>query len=149
MKSLEIQQSLGSPKIKVHEKNFTGRVLISNYVERSMPSNIVSATVSFSPGARTPWKFNSLGQTLIILSGKGWAQCKGEDIVEIKEGDIVWCPPGLWHWDGASQENSMTYIAVYEGNDGEIVQFGEKVTEDEFSKALRIYETFQNDKRVS
>ena len=46
------------------EPNFTGDVRISGYFERAAPSRPAGATVTFAPGARTPWKVNPLGQTL-------------------------------------------------------------------------------------
>jgi quercetin dioxygenase-like cupin family protein len=114
------------------ERNFTGDVEIGGYFERSTPSQLAGAMVTFAPGARTPWKVNPLGQTLIVTSGVGWAQCEGEDIVEIRAGDIVWCPPGVKHWDGATPDEAMTYVAVHEKKDGRAVEFGDAVTDDEY-----------------
>lgn len=126
------------PTIKAPEKNFTGDVYISDYFEREAPSRLIGATVTFAPGARTPWKVNPLGQTLLVTSGIGWTQCEGEEIVEIRACDIVWCPPGQRHWDGATPEHAMTYIAVHETKDGRAVEFGEKVTDEEYQKGLSI-----------
>ncbi len=85
------------------------------------------------PGARTPWKVNPIGQTLIVTSGVGWAQCEGEDIVEIRAGDFIWFPPGQRHWEGATPDHAMTYVAIQE-EDGRIVEFREKVTDEEYRK---------------
>ncbi|HEX8503803.1 MAG TPA: cupin domain-containing protein [Hymenobacter sp.] len=111
---MQIDRNGSLPTTKAPEKNFTGDVYISNYLERAAPSRLVSATVAFAPGARTPWKVNPLGQTLLVTSGVGWAQCEGEEVVEIRAGDIVWCPPGQRHWDGATPTHAMTYIAIQE-----------------------------------
>ena len=132
MNTLKIFQAGSLPTNKAPEKNFMGEVYISNYYEREIPSRLVSATVSFSPGARTPWKVNPLGQTLFITSGVGWAQCEGEDIVEINVGDLVWCPPGRRHWDGAAPDHAMSYIAVQETQYGQGVEFKEHVTDEEY-----------------
>lgn len=126
------------PTKKAPEQNFTGDVHISDYIERPAPSRLVSATVTFAPGARTPWKVNPLGQTLFVTSGVGWAQGEGEEIAEIRAGDIVWCPPGQRHWDGATPEQAMTYIAVHEAQDGRAVEFREKVTDEEYHKGLSL-----------
>jgi quercetin dioxygenase-like cupin family protein len=84
----------------------------------------------FPPGARTPWKANPLGQTLIVTNGIGWAQGDGEQIVEIRAGDLVWCPPGQRHWEGATPDRAMTYIAIHEGS----VEFLDKVTDEEYQE---------------
>lgn len=110
------------------EATFTGDVFISGYFERGAPSRLAGAMVAFAPGARTPWKVNPAGQTLIVTSGVGWAQCEGEEIVEIRAGDIIWCPPGQRHWDGATPHEAMTYVALHEGG----VRFTAKVTDQEY-----------------
>ena len=91
---MQIYNSNTVPASRAPEENFTGNVTIGGYFRREAPSRIVSATVTCTPGSRTPWKVNPLGQTLVVLSGVGWAQCQGEEIVEIREGDMVWCAPG-------------------------------------------------------
>jgi len=132
MKALSIHSAGSLPTTKAPEQNFTGDVYISDYFEHPAPSRLVSATVTFAPGARTPWKVNPLGQTLLVTSGVGWAQAEGEEMVEIRAGDIVWCPPGRRHWDGATPTYALTYIAVQEAQDGRAVEFGEKVTDEEY-----------------
>lgn len=122
------------PTRKAPEKNFTGDVYVSDYFQREAPSRLAGATVTFTPGARTPWKVNPLGQTLIVTSGVGWAQCEGEPIVEIRAGDIVWCPPGQRHWDGATPDHAMAYIAIHEAKDGTAVAFGVTVSNADYRK---------------
>ena len=134
--TMQIYRNGTLPTNKAPEKNFTGDVTISNYFEREAPSRLVSATVTFAPGARTPWKVNPLGQTLIVTSGVGWTQCEGEEIVEIRVGDIIWCPPERRHWDGATPGQGLTYIAIQEARDGRAVEFGEKVMDEEYRKGV-------------
>lgn len=138
MEAVKIYQIGSLPTKKAPEKNFTGDVYISDYFECEKPSRLVGATVTFIPGARTPWKVNPLGQTLIVISGIGWTQCEGEEIVEIRAGDIVRFPPEKRHWDGATPNHMMTYIAIHETIDGNAVQFLEKVTDDEYLKGTSI-----------
>jgi quercetin dioxygenase-like cupin family protein len=121
---------------KTPENNFTGDVYISDYFECESPSRLIGATVTFAPGARTPWKVNPLGQTLIVTNGIGWAQVESEEVVEIRAGDIICCPPKQRHWDGATLDHSMTYIALHEAENGSAVEFGEKVTDEEYRKSL-------------
>ncbi len=122
------------PTDKAPESSFTGDVRISGYFRRAAPSRLAGATVTFTPGSRTPWKVNPMGQTLIVTSGMGWAQSEGEEIVEIRKGDRVWCAPGQRHWEGATPDQAMTYVAIHEEPDGRGVEFGEKVTDEEYRR---------------
>jgi quercetin dioxygenase-like cupin family protein len=88
--------------------------------------------VTFEPGARTAWHTHPLGQTLIVTAGCGWTQCEGESIVEIRAGDVIWCPPGHRHWHGASPTTAMTHIAIQEALDGKNVEWMEHVTDAQY-----------------
>lgn len=131
---MQIDRDGATPTTKAPEGNFTGDVRIGSYFRRAAPSRLAGATVTFTPGSRTPWKVNPLGQTLIVTSGVGWAQCEGEEIVEIRAGDRVWCPPGQRHWEGATPDQAMTYVAIQEELDGRSVEFGERVNDEDYRK---------------
>jgi quercetin dioxygenase-like cupin family protein len=113
---------------------FTGEVRIDPLNSAPEPSRVSCAGVSFEPGARTAWHMHPLGQTLIVTSGAGWTQCAGEDVVEIRAGDVIWCPPGHKHWHGATPTTAMTHIAVQESLGGSPVTWLEKVTDEEYLK---------------
>ncbi len=134
MKAIRIYKAGSLPSNKAPEANFTGDVYIGDYFACPAPSRLISATVTFAPGAQTPWKTNPLGQTLIVTSGAGWAQCEGDEIMAIVAGDIVWCPPGHRHWEGALPDHAMTYIAIHEAKDGKAVEFGAQVIDEEYGK---------------
>ena len=125
---MQIYRNGSSPINRAPESTFTGDVLIGGYFSRQAPSRLSGATATFPPGARTPWKVNPVGQTVIVTSGVGWAQCEGEEIVEIRAGDTIWFPPGQRHWEGATPDREMTYVAIQEGGVG----FGTKVTDEEY-----------------
>jgi quercetin dioxygenase-like cupin family protein len=116
------------------DEYFTGHVLIESQFQRDEPSRIAGAIVSFAPGARSAWHTHPLGQTLIVTAGVGWTQCEGEPIVEIRAGDIIWCPPEHKHWHGATPISPMTHIAIQEAKDGKVVTWMEKVTDEEYLK---------------
>lgn len=99
---------------------------------RPAPARHGAASVTFEPGARTAWHTHPLGQTLIVISGTGWTQCEGEERVEIRAGDVIWCPPGHRHWHGATATTGMTHIAVQEGVDGKMVDWMEHVTDEQY-----------------
>jgi len=59
---------------------FTGTVRIDPLFEAPEPARVRGASVTFEPDARTAWHTHPLGQTLIVTSGLGWAQCWGGPI---------------------------------------------------------------------
>ena len=111
---------------------FTGSVRIQPLIEAPEPARVRGASVTFEPGARTAWHTHPLGQTLIVTSGLGWAQRAGGRIEEIRPGDVVWFAPNEKHWHGASSTTAMTHIAIQEALDGKVVEWMEKVTDEEY-----------------
>ena len=98
------------------------------------PARANGAMVTFEPGARTAWHTHPLGQTLLITSGIGWVQREGGAIEEVRPGDVVWFPPRLKHWHGASPTNAMTHIAIQESVEGKSVEWMEKVTDAQYAR---------------
>ncbi|WP_404477943.1 cupin domain-containing protein [Novosphingobium sp. BL-52-GroH] len=111
---------------------FTGTVRLDPLSAPPAPARHSCAAVTFEPGARSAWHTHPLGQTLIVTAGCGWTQCEGEPIVEIRAGDVIWCPPGHKHWHGATPTTAMTHIAVQEALDGSAVTWMEKVTDADY-----------------
>jgi len=113
---------------------FTGSVHISGRYQADAPARIGGATVSFSAGARTAWHTHPLGQTLFIVSGLGWVQKEGEPVQQVGPGDVVWIPPLIRHWHGATASEPMSHFAVAEALDGRAVTWMEKVSDEDYGK---------------
>ena len=113
---------------------FTGAVRIDRLIDASEPARVAGASVTFEPGARTAWHTHPLVQTLIVLSGSGWAQHEGGPVEEIRPGDVIWFPPGEKHWHGATPATAMTHIAIQEAINGKAVEWMEKVTDEQYRK---------------
>lgn len=50
----------------------------------------------------------------------------------IRPGDVVWIPPNEKHWHGASATTAMTHIAIQEGENGSVVEWLEKVNDEQY-----------------
>lgn len=111
---------------------FTGTVRIDPLFSAKAPARTAGAVVTFEPGARTAWHTHPLGQTLVITSGCGWVQQEGAPVEEVHPGDVVWFPPGVRHWHGATATTAMTHIAIQEALDGKVVDWLEKVGEEQY-----------------
>jgi quercetin dioxygenase-like cupin family protein len=115
-------------------ENFTGSVRVDDRFKGSGLARISGATVTFEPGARTAWHTHPLGQTLIVTAGVGLVQEWGGPVQEIRPGDIVWIPPGVKHWHGASPTVGMSHIAFSEALDGKTVEWMEKVSDEQYRR---------------
>ena len=52
--------------------------------------------------------------------------------VEVRPGDVIWCPPKERHWHGATPTTAMTHIAIQEALDGKVVEWMEKVSDEQY-----------------
>lgn len=114
-------------------ENFTGTVRVEPLHAATAPSRVSAGRVTFEPGARSAWHTHPLGQTLIVTAGTGWVQQEGGPKEEIKAGDVIWTPPGVKHWHGATATSSMTHVAVQESLDGKVVEWMEKVSDEQYA----------------
>jgi quercetin dioxygenase-like cupin family protein len=135
---MEIKRSGSQPSGKGPSDYFTGAIRIDPLFEAPVPPSpgrAAGASVTFEPGARTAWHTHPLGQTLIITSGCGWAQRWGGPREEIRPGDVVRFPPGEKHWHGATTSTAMTHIAIQEKLDGRVVDWMEKVSDEQYQSS--------------
>jgi len=119
---------------KAPEQYFTGSVRIDPLFQPKALSSVSASCVTFEPGARSAWHTHPLGQTLIVTAGTGWVQQQGGEKQEIKPGDVIWTPPGVKHWHGATATNGMTHIAITESLEGKNVEWMEKVSDGQYAK---------------
>ena len=129
---MDIKRSGSQPSSKASAEYFTGAVRLDPLFEAPDPARVAGASVTFEPGARTAWHTHPLGQTLIVMAGRGRAQRWGGPIEEIHPGDVIWFSPGEKHWHGASPTTAMTHIAIQERLDGKTVDWMEKVSDEQY-----------------
>ena len=129
---MEITRIGSKPSNKGPGDWFTGAVRIDPLFEANNARRVAAASVTFEPGARTAWHTHPLGQTLIITAGCGWVQREGATIEEVHPGDIVWFEPNEKHWHGATATIGMSHIAIQENLNGKVVEWMEKVTDNDY-----------------
>ncbi|GLS17984.1 cupin [Labrys miyagiensis] len=132
---MKITRNGSQPSAKGPVDYFTGTVRLDMPFKASEPARVGGAIVTFEPGARTAWHTHPLGQTLIVTAGCGRTQREGGPVQEIRAGDIVWFEPGERHWHGAAPTTAMTHIAIAEALDGKVVDWLEKVSEEDYQAA--------------
>ena len=131
---MEIIRNGSQPSVKGPSDWFTGKVRIDPLFQPNDARRAGAATVTFEPGARTAWHTHPLGQTLIVTAGCGRVRREGGPVEEIRPGDVVWFPTGEKHWHGAAPSTAMTHIAIQEQLDGKVVEWMEKVGDEQYPK---------------
>jgi quercetin dioxygenase-like cupin family protein len=131
---MQITRSGSQPSRKGPADYFTGTVRVDPLFQAPDPARVSGGHITFEPGARTAWHTHPLGQNLIITSGLGWVQREGGQIEEVRPGDVVWFPPGLKHWHGATPTTAMTHIAITESLGGKNVDWMDKVSDEQYRK---------------
>ena len=130
---MDVTRAGSQPSSRGPDEYFTGNVRVDSLFAAPHPARTRGAVVTFEPGARSAWHTHPLGQTLVVTSGCGLVQSWGGPIRIIRPGDVVWCPPGEKHWHGATARTAMTHIAIQEALDGKVVDWMEKVTDEEYA----------------
>lgn len=127
----EKQHITEADKLTVQEapaNNFSGKAVFARYPVMPSSGNVAPAIVTFEKNAVTNWHVHTEGQYLIVTEGEGRIQEWGKPVKTIKKGDVIWCPPNVKHWHGASPYSSMTHIAISPvAKDGKSVTWLEKV----------------------
>jgi quercetin dioxygenase-like cupin family protein len=132
--TIEITRNGTQPSAGGSAANFVGSVRVDPLSAPHDPSRISVGSVTFEPGARTAWHSHPAGQILIITAGVGWVQQWGGPVEEIRPGDVVWIPPGVKHWHGASATNRMTHLAIQEMAGGRNVDWMEPVSGEQYQR---------------
>jgi quercetin dioxygenase-like cupin family protein len=111
---------------------FTGHVRVDRLFPANETAHLAGAYVTFEPGARSAWHTHPTGQYLIVTAGVGRTQVWGGPVEDITAGDVIWCPPQVKHWHGASPTTAMTHIALTGTISGKNVEWMEQVTDEQY-----------------
>lgn len=116
---------------------FTGTVRVAPVFQGEDPSCMSCGCVTFDPSARSAWHDHPKGQLLVVQEGSGFVQEWGKPVQRIKKGDVIWTPPRVKHWHGATPDSSLTHLAVQESLDGKAVNWMEKVSDEHYQGLLK------------
>jgi quercetin dioxygenase-like cupin family protein len=130
--AMEISHDESRPAAEGPADTFTGQVSVKPVFNPNAVRTFGAAEVTFTPGARTAWHTHPAGQTLIVTTGAGWIQQWGGQKLSIKPGDVIWTPPGVKHWHGATEDTAMTHIAIQDYVDSRPVDWLEHVADEQY-----------------
>ena len=130
--SIEITPADARSSARGPDTAYTGVGIAEILFRAGDDSDLTAAEITFEPGSRTAWHNHPAGQYLIVTAGIGWVQAAGEAKRVVRAGDVVWTPPGVFHWHGATPTQRMSHLAVWQFVDGSGGELGEHVTDEEY-----------------
>ena len=117
---------------RISSDHFTGDIWLHMITRDDSVLNVVMGNVTFEPGSRTNWHSHAGGQILMITEGVGYYQERGTPKRIIRKGEVIVCQPNVEHWHGASQDQSMTHMAISINTDKGSVRWLKPVTDKEY-----------------
>ena len=126
------------PTVKNPPHQFTGDVWFDVIATpQHEAQRMVCGLVRFAPGARTAWHSHVNGQTLHVTHGIARMQARGGAVIEVHPGQTVYTPPGEEHWHGATPDDFMEHLAMFEYGDDPSTStvWGDHVTDQEYDNA--------------
>src|SRR5205809_1148021 len=112
----------------------SGTVRIDRLFQGNAAERSGGASVTLEPGGRPVGDTRPLGPALIGPAGCAWVPREAGQIEEIHPADAVWFPPGEKHWHDAAPTTAITHIAIQEALDGKVVDWMEKVSDEQYRK---------------
>lgn len=128
-----IARNGSQPSRVLGHETFTGYVRHDPLFSPNEAAPFSASYVTFEPGARSFWHTHPAGQRLVVVSGSGLTGTWEGKVQEIKAGDVVWCPPEIKHWHGASPTTAMTHMAITGMKDGKNVTWMEEVSDEQYN----------------
>lgn len=118
----------GEGKSEVATGTFTGEAWRD--ILMAPTDGIAVGNVFFTPCSRTYWHSHEGGQLLVVVAGEGYV-CDENGAVTVRAGDMVWTPPDVRHWHGASQGRYLLHTAITVGG----TNWEQPVSDDEYQRA--------------
>ena len=129
---MEIQDLIKQGFKAAPAEYFTGKAFIKSLVAADAITNCNIGDVAFEAGSRNNWHIHPSNQILIVKEGICYYQEEGKPLQKIAAGGVINVLPGIKHWHGASPEASMIHIAININTDKGIVNWMERVTNEEY-----------------
>ena len=130
---------LGNKLPEMYSKYFTGQAYLAPLTQNK-DLNCPISNVTFEPGCRNNWHSHSGGQVLVVISGRGYYQVKGEPARLLLPGDVVEIPPDVVHWHGAAPDSWFSHLAIETNPEESKTTWLEAVDNKQYKEATTVSE---------
>jgi len=97
-------------------------------LDRGTMGDVATLRLRFPAGVRSNWHTHTDGQLLMVESGHGLHQVRGQPIEMKGPGEPWWTPAGVEHWHGATPTEAVVQWTFYAGQ----AQWLDPVTDDQY-----------------
>ena len=131
---------LGNKLPEIYSKYFTGQAYLAPLTQNK-DLNCPISDVTFEPGCRNNWHSHSGGQILVVISGRGYYQVKGESARLLLPGDVVEIPSNAVHWHGAAPDSWFSHLAIETNPEDSKTTWLEAVDDKQYKEATTVLES--------
>jgi quercetin dioxygenase-like cupin family protein len=114
---------------------FTGQAWLKMLAPASNATDCTVGDVLFEPGCRNNWHSHPHGQLLVVTTGTGLYQVKGQPARRLRPGDTVVIAPDVVHWHGATSSDWFAHLAITPSTSQGAPVWLEAVTDAEYQVA--------------
>lgn len=112
---------------------FSGKAFVKTLVAADEATNCNISEVAFEAGCRNNWHTHPSNQILMVKEGTCYYQEEGKQIQILQAGEVINVLPEIKHWHGASPNAAMVHIAININTDKGMVNWMEKVTNEQYN----------------
>lgn len=124
--------TLRTPEVDAaQQSNFMGGA--PEILDRGTMGDVATLRLRFPAGVRSNWHTHTDGQLLMVESGHGLHQVRGQPIEMKGPGEPWWTPAGVEHWHGATPTEDVVQWTFYSGS----VDWMDPVTDDQYRMPAR------------
>lgn len=96
------------------QSNFMGGTI--EILDNAAMGDVSALRLRFPAGVRSNWHTHTDGQLLMVESGRGLHQVRGEAIEVRGPGEPWWTEAGVEHWHGAHPDEDVVQWTFYSGS---------------------------------
>jgi quercetin dioxygenase-like cupin family protein len=85
--------------------------------------NFLMRKFTVQPGGKMTKHTNTVEHEQYVLRGKGWIGM-GDDVVEVKAGDVIFVPAGTPHWCEAHPAQSLEFLCMVPNSEDQVEILG-------------------------
>lgn len=114
---------------------FTGTAWVKMLAPADNTTDCTVGDVLFEPGCRNNWHSHPHGQLLVVTTGTGCYQEKGQLARLLRPGDAVVIAPNVVHWHGATATDWFAHLAINPNASQGAPVWLEPVTDEDYQAA--------------